>query len=142
MPEIRIEEEIRATADAVWPVVSDFGGITRFMAGLEKVDVSGSGIGAVRTVTVAGGNQLQERLESFDAKARSFSYSVLPGTLPVQNYLATVKLADAGSGKTRITWTARFDAPGLSEAQVGPLSKGMEQAYGAAISGLKRLVEK
>jgi carbon monoxide dehydrogenase subunit G len=142
VPEIRIEQEIRAAADAVWPVVSDFAGITRFMAGLEKVEVQGQGIGAVRTVTVAGGNKLQERLESFDPKARSFSYSVLPGAVPVQNYLATVKLADAGAGRTRITWTARFDAPGLSEAQVGPLSKGMEQAYGAAIAGLKKLVEK
>jgi carbon monoxide dehydrogenase subunit G len=142
VPEIRIEEEIRASADAVWPVVSDFAGITRFMAGLEKVEVQGQGIGAVRTVTVTGGSKLQERLESFDPKARSFSYSVLPGGVPVQNYLATVKLADAGSGRTRIVWTARFDAPGLSEAQVGPIAKGMEQAYGAAIAGIKKLVEK
>jgi carbon monoxide dehydrogenase subunit G len=142
MPEIRIEEEIRAAADAVWPVVSDFAGITRFMAGLEKVEVQGSGIGAVRTVTVTGGNKLQERLESFDPKARSFSYSILPGAMPVQNYLATVKLADAGAGRSRITWSARFDAPGMPEAQSGGLAKGMEQAYGAAIAGLKKIVEK
>jgi carbon monoxide dehydrogenase subunit G len=142
VPEIRIDEEIRAAADAVWPVVSDFAGITRYMAGLEKVEVQGKGIGAVRTVTVAGGNKLQERLEAFDPKARSFSYSILPGGMPVQNHLATVKLSDAGAGRSRITWSARFDAPGMSEAQVGPLAKGMEQAYGAAVAGLKKLVEK
>jgi carbon monoxide dehydrogenase subunit G len=126
----------------VWPVVSDFAGITRFMPGLEKVEVQGKGIGAVRTVTVAGGNKIQERLESFDPKARSFSYSILPGAMPVQNYLATVELADAGAGRSRIRWSARFDAPGMSDAQIGPLSKGMEQAYGGAIAGLKKLVEK
>jgi carbon monoxide dehydrogenase subunit G len=142
VPEIRIEEEIRAAADAVWPVVSDFAGITRYMAGLERVEVQGQGIGAVRTVTVTGGSELQERLESFDPAARSFSYSILPGSMPVQNYLASVKLADAGPGRSRITWSARFDAAGLSEAQVGPLAKGMEQAYGAAIAGIKKLVEK
>ena len=57
MPEIRIEAEIRAAADAIWPVVSDFAGITRFMAGLEKVEVQGQGIGAVRTVTVRTGRR-------------------------------------------------------------------------------------
>jgi carbon monoxide dehydrogenase subunit G len=142
MPEIRIEQEIRATADAVWPVVSDFAGITRYMVGLDEVEVQGQGIGAVRTVTVAGGNKIQERLESFDPRARSFSYSILPGAMPVQNYLATVQLADAGPGRSRITWSARFDAAGMSDAQVAPLAKGMEQAYGAAIEGLRKLVEK
>lgn len=142
MPEIRIEEELRASADAVWPVVSDFAGITRYMAGLEKVEVQGSGIGAVRTVSVAGGNKLQERLEAFDPGARSFSYSILPGALPVQNYLATVKLAEAGPGRSRITWSARFDAPGMSDAQSAPLAKGMEQAYATAVAGIKKLVER
>jgi carbon monoxide dehydrogenase subunit G len=141
MPEIRVEQEIRASAESVWPVVSDFVRIDRFMPGLEKVEADGTGIGAVRTITVTGGNQIRERLESFDPQARSFSYSILPGTLPVQNYLATVRLADSGAGRCRITWSARFDAPGMSDAQSAPLAKGMEQAYAGAVAGLKKLVE-
>jgi len=142
VPEIRVEHEIDAAADVVWPVISDFGGIDRFMPGLEKVEVQGQGVGAIRTVSTAGGGRIQERLESFDPKARSFSYSLLPGAVPVQNYRATVKVAESGPGKSRVQWSARFDAPGMTEAQIAPLSKGMEQAYGASLDGVKKLVEK
>ena len=142
MPEIRVEQEIGAAADAVWPVISDFAGIGRFMPGLEKVEVQGQGLGAIRTVSTAGGGKIQERLEAFDPAARSFSYSLLPGAVPVQNYRATVKLVEAGPGRTRVSWSARFDAPGMTEAQIAPLSKGMEQAYGASLAGVKKLVEK
>jgi hypothetical protein len=53
-----------------------------------------------------------------------------------------VRLFEAGSGRTRVSWSARFDAPGMTEAQIAPLSKGMEQAYGAALAGVKKIVEK
>jgi carbon monoxide dehydrogenase subunit G len=142
MPEIQVEQEIGAAADAVWPVISDFAGIGRFMPGLEKVEVQGQGIGAIRTVSTAGGGKIQERLEAFDPAARSFTYSLLPGAVPVENYRATVRLFEAGSGRTRVSWSARFDAPGMTEAQIAPLSKGMEQAYGAALAGVKKIVEK
>jgi carbon monoxide dehydrogenase subunit G len=141
MPEIRVEQEIQAAPEAVWPVISDFAGLDRLMPGLEKVEVEGSGVGAVRTVTMKGGNQVRERLESLDPAQRSFSYSMLPSAMPVQNYLATVRLAPAGPGRTRVTWSSRFDAPGLSDAQLGPLTKGMEQAYAATIAAVRKFVE-
>ena len=63
MTSVKVSERVDASADAVWALFRDFGGVQRFSPAIEKVEVSGSGIGAVRTLSVPGGVQLQERLD-------------------------------------------------------------------------------
>jgi hypothetical protein len=73
MASVKVTDRIAASADRVWDLVCDFGGIGRWAAAVESVTLAGEGIGAVRTIGLPGGVKLQERLEASDDRTRTLS---------------------------------------------------------------------
>ncbi len=138
MAQIVIEEDFAAKPDAVWEKLADFGGLAAWMPGVESCETEGDGIGAVRTVAM-GPVKVVEKLEQFEPAARTLAYSIVEGPMPVQNYLATIKVSETGAEACHVDWTASFDLPeGLTEEQIAP---GLQGAYGGALKALKALVE-
>ena len=138
MAKIAVEEDFSASAALVWSKLADFGGLAGWMPGVESCETEGEGIGAVRKVAL-GPVQVSERLEAFDDAGRSLSYSIIEGPMPVQNYLATIRVEERGDAACHVDWTASFDLPdGLTEEQIAP---GLQGAYGGALKALKPLVE-
>jgi carbon monoxide dehydrogenase subunit G len=135
MASVKVSERVEASAEAVWELFRDFGGIQRFSAGIEKVEVSGSGIGAVRTISVPGGVQLRERLEAFDDRGRRLQYAIVGGPIPVANYLATIEVKDEGPKACRIDWSSHFEPRGVSEEQGRAMIEGV---YRSGIAGVKK----
>ena len=138
MAKIAVEEDYAASAAVVWTRLADFGGLAAWMPGVESCETEGEGVGAVRKVAL-GPVQVSERLESFDDAGRTLSYSIVEGPMPVQNYLATIRVEERGDAACHVDWTASFDLPdGLTEEQIAP---GLQGAYGGALKALKPLVE-
>lgn len=137
MAGIAVAEDFTVSADEVWKRLADFGGLSDWMPGVASCETEGDGIGAVRRIAM-GPAEVVERLEAFDASTRSLSYSITEGPIPVQNYLATIRVQEAGGG-CHVDWTAEFDLPeGLTQEQIAP---GLEGAYGGALAALKKLLE-
>ena len=134
MVSVKVSERVEASADAVWDLFRDFGGIQRFSAGIEKVEVTGSGIGAIRTITLPGGAALQERLEAFDDRGRKLQYAIVSGPIPVANYLATLEVKDEGKA-CRIDWSSHFEPKGISDEQGRAMIEGV---YKGGIAGVKK----
>jgi carbon monoxide dehydrogenase subunit G len=134
MVTVKVSERIEASADRVWELFRDFEGIQRFTSGFEKVEMSGSGIGAVRTITLPGGAALQERLEAFDDRGRKLQYAIVGGPIPVANYLATIEVKDEGKA-CRIDWSSQLEPKGISEEQARNLIEGV---YKGGIAGVKK----
>ncbi len=138
MAEIEVVEEIGAPADAAWEKLGDFAGIGDWMPGVESCEVEGEGVGAVRAIGF-GGASVKERLESRDEAERTLCYSIVEGPVPVQNYLATIRVSETGAGACRVDWTARFDTPdGVPAEAIAP---ALEKAYGGSLKALKKLLE-
>lgn len=136
MATLTVRDEIAAPADKVWDLIRDFGGIDEWAAGVESCSVEGEGVGAVRTLGMPGGLSLQERLESHDDAAKSFSYAIVGNPpLPFANYLSTVKLAEAGPGRCAIEWTGRFDPNEGAEKQAENIVRGI---YTGGIAAIKK----
>jgi len=135
MESVKVSDRVEASADAVWALFRDFGGIQRFSAGIEKVEVTGSGIGAVRTIHVPGGVQLQERLEAFDDRGRRLQYAIVGGPIPVTGYLATIEVKDEGAKACRIDWSSQFESKGISDDQARAMIEGV---YKGGIAGVKK----
>lgn len=134
MVNVKVSERVEATADQVWDLFRDFGGIQRFTSGFEKVEVSGSGIGAVRTITLPGGAALQERLEAFDDRGRKLQYAIVGGPIPVSNYLATLEVKDEGKA-CRIDWSSHFEPKGITDEQARAMIEGV---YRGGIAGVRK----
>ena len=137
MGECRVEGEIAASPSAVWDVVRDFGGVKRWSPDIASCELEGHGIGAVRTIKM-GSMMIRERLEKLDENARTLSYSIVEGPIPVQDYLATMKLSESSPGHTKLTWSSTFKpGVGLDESQLRDIFAGV---YQQGIEGIRRAV--
>ena len=95
---------------------------------------AGQGVGAIRAVKL-GDALIKERLESLDEGKRSFSYSIVEGPLPAQNYLATVTVRESSPTSCNVAWNSRFDLPeGIPEEAI---AQALDGAYGGALDALK-----
>jgi hypothetical protein len=130
-----VNQEFQASADTVWKEVADFGGIGEWAPGVESCKLEGEGVGSVRVLGMAGGVVMKERLETLDAAARCLSYAIIEGPMPVENYLATIKVVPVGDG-SRVDWGASFDAPEGVPADA--VAKGVGGAYSGMLAALKK----
>lgn len=133
MTHVQVQGEIGASADAVWAVVGDFGGLVTTLGG--SAEVEGDGIGQLRTIKF-GSHVVVERLEELDPDARSITYVILQrGPLPVRDYRATMELAPAGDSACTLTWFSDFEPEGASEDDA---IKAVRGVYDGGIAGLQR----
>ena len=133
MVEVEVNETIEAPVEEVWAGIRDFGDLR--WGGIQKCQVEGHGLGAVRTIRVRAGLAVQERLEALDDAGHCFSYSVVePTILPVVNCLAEVRLS-ADDGHTAVSWSGRFEPNGVTEEQAIRLMRGI---YANGVRGMKR----
>jgi len=134
MASVKVTDRIGAGADSVWGLLRDFGGIKKFSTTIESCTVEGEGVGAVRTITMPGGLQLQERLESFDDAGRTLQYAIIgENPLPFTDYLSTIRLSEDGDG-TSVEWSSTFEPKGIPEEQAGKIIEGI---YTGGIAGMK-----
>lgn len=135
MTTVQVVEQVAAAADDVWGILSDFGGI-KVGGPIEAFEIEGEGVGAVRTITMGGG-QVIERLDVHDPAARVFSYCILneDNPLPVSNYSATVKITADSDDSCTVDWSGTFDVKGADEETACKVVRGI---YTGGIQGARK----
>ena len=138
MSEAKVVKTVKASADAVWEQLSDFGGIKPGGA-IESVSVEGEGVGMVRTMNLSAG-RVVERLDRHDSSNRIFTYAIIneDSPLPFSDYSATVVITDNGDGSSTVNWTGTFEPRGVDEAQAINVATGI---YAGAIKGARIALE-
>lgn len=111
---IRVERAIRipTPADAAWRVLGDFS-LADVKNGIcDSVTVDGSGVGAVRTMTLAaswGGGSVRERLEELDVTERYMRYRLVDsGPVPFADYEGSIRVTPAGPDACVAVMSSRF----------------------------------
>lgn len=115
MPRVNMETKVAASPDAVWNTIGGFDALPSWHPAIVKSRTTGDAEGVVRTLTLAGGGTVTERLKSSDPKRRSYAYSLLSSPLPLVNYEARIQVVDSGDGTSTITWSSEFDAQGAPD---------------------------
>lgn len=128
-----VTEWIDTPTAAVWAIVSDFANPQRLVPTIALCEVSGVGVGAVRTVHSSRGLRIEERLTESDPTRLRFAYEVLEsGDMPfagVDQYQARVTLVPEFGGTT-IIWHATGTLSGPAE----PVSEFLGKLYRGAIA--------
>ena len=136
MANVSMKTIINAPADAVWETISDFNGLPKYVEAVVESRMKGEGVGAVRTFSLADGAVLVEKLLKFDNEGRKLTYSILESPLPMDNYVSTMELTDAGENGCELHWHAHFDIKeGCSEEEGVAVVKGV---YSMGFEGLKK----
>ena len=116
MAHSEVKDEIAAAAEEVWKF---FGWrmederlrqLTEMGALPGTVSWSGDQPGATRTILMADGNQLVERLEALDEADFRYSYRIIEaGPLPVSGYLGHVEVTATDPDACTIRFSADFN---------------------------------
>ncbi|MFH5824657.1 SRPBCC family protein [Georgenia sp. AZ-5] len=98
--------------DAVWDVVGDFHGLPRWVERIQDSIVEGDSgrgaVGSIRRVVIGPERRtMGERLLSYDAQRRRYSYEVSDGPMPYRmtSYRGTVRVAPVTeTAQTFLEW--------------------------------------
>src|SRR5690606_13054319 len=105
-----------------------------------RIEAAGASdeIGCVRDFRLAGGDGLREQLLALSDRDRTLTYCILHAPLPLQGYLATIRLKRVSdSGRTCWSWESRFSAPAARADELKQLvADGIYEAGFAAVSRL------
>ena len=134
MLEVKRSMEVAAAPAAVWAVISEFGGIAEWHPACAASSAEEVGGDTHRTITIADGGRIVEKLESHDATTRSLSYSIVESPLPVENYLSHMSI-EARDGGSTIHWSGQFNAKGAPDETATEIIAGI---YDMGLAALKK----
>ncbi len=96
--------DLAASPDQVWALIGQFGGMWHPL--IARVQLTGEGVGQLRTIETIDGKQIIERLEFMDNSQRLYRYTNVSG-LGVVDYTGTFDLKPKGSGSS-VEWRVQF----------------------------------
>jgi hypothetical protein len=131
MAKVCISSVVDAPVEDVWAKVRDFNALPEWHPAIATSRIEGGGpsdqVGCVRNFALKGGGTIREKLLALDDVRHSCTYSILESPMPVENYVAKLRLLPVTDGNwTYAEWTAEFDCPAEQE-------KGLVQSIGQGV---------
>ena len=120
MARVHTQQEYDVPADAIWERIGDFGALDAWHPAV--ADCTTSDEGQVRTLALEGGGTIIETLEA--EEPRSYRYRIDESPLPVADYVATIRVVEAGDGSV-VEWEADFTPSGASEDEAVATIEGI-----------------
>lgn len=121
-----VSKSYPVSADALWSLIGDFGNVQKWTGrGPESCISEGEGIGSLRTLNLADGRSIVDRLDAVGQ--RSYSYSIVTSPLPFNSYNATMAVAPIDAESCTFTWSGVFETIGMDEAQSIAFVQGIYQ---------------
>ena len=121
----------------LWAILGDFGQTGKWSGRPPEACVQeGGGIGALRTLTIADGRMIVDRLEA--QGDHSYTYSVVSGPLPYKSYRATMAVEAVDATTTRFRWTGEFEPAGISDEQAITFTQNI---YAMGIGLMRQTIE-
>lgn len=122
-----------------WAVLRDFNALPVYHPFFAKSEIEGGlpsdQIGCVRNFFTHEGGHIREELLTLSDREHTCCYRILEATLPVQNYVAEMRLKTITEGnKTFGEWWAEYDvAPGDAESVHQTVSDTFRFAFEGAV---------
>jgi carbon monoxide dehydrogenase subunit G len=111
--------DIAASADQVWKVVGDFGGIAEWMPGIETCRVEGDD----RIIEMMG-MTITERLVAKDDAGRTLTYAIADGA-PVESHEAVITVTPTGE-TAHVTWVVDAKPDDMADLMTGLYQQSLE----------------
>jgi hypothetical protein len=106
--------DLLATPDQVWALIGPFGGM--WHPWIAKIELTGEGIGQIRTIDTIDGNQIVERLEAIDDAQQFYRYTMISG-IPATAYTGVLGVKPKGAGSS-VEWLVQYRPAGAPELAV------------------------
>ena len=137
MPNPHATTVVDASAETVWQVIRPFDKSHTWHPSLPEATIvdglPADRVGCVRVFSVYD-NEVRERLIELDDDARVCRYALEQGTMPVRNYVGTLRVTPEGD-RARVDWSAEFECDAELEDQLtGVFEQGV---FGPGLDALR-----
>ena len=136
MPKVTMSTPVAMNADALWQASGSFAAIGDWHPMIEKVESDGEQKGSTRTLQLAGGAKLVERLQEVSPTERLYRYSIESSPLPISNYVSEIRVKDNGDGSSTVEWSSDFN---VNTSNEGDVVKTIQEVYRAGLDNLTKL---
>jgi mxaD protein len=142
----KIDETLAIAADpkAVWAVVGDYAGLSKWNPFVAKSE----GSNAKRSITFQNGKSLTEEVDEYDPEKMTYTYRMMEpdlDALPVSSYSATLVVRPVGD-HSEVEWYGRFYRGDTGNEPPDNLSdaagrEAMTNFFKMGLEGLKKKIE-
>ncbi|MCM3626811.1 SRPBCC family protein [Paenibacillus glycanilyticus] len=116
--------EIPASPGQVWALIGGFNSLPDWLPYIPNSEL-GEG-GRVRRLVNPDGDVIVERLEAFNEKDRSYTYSIMEAPFPVTDYKSTIRVRELeDSQASLVEWSGSFTPVGVSDQEAAELFHGI-----------------
>lgn len=122
MLEVKVSVPLGSSAESVWSVIGNFNGLPDWHPWVKASILEPAAGGIGRRVTIVGGTagarELTERLVSYDAARREWSYTVIAGPITFADYVGRLRVIPDGVDRCHVEYVGRFTAaPGHTDTE-------------------------
>ncbi|MBT3559363.1 MAG: SRPBCC family protein [Rhodospirillales bacterium] len=132
MTKVAMSTKLDVSADEAWSMIGGFNALPDWHPAIENSELTEEG--QVRTLSLAGGGSIIEKLEKVDDAARTYTYSIVNSPLPLSNYTSTITVRDTDEG-TVVDWSSEFDPIGGENDAMN----AVQGIYQAGFDNLKKM---
>lgn len=132
--------DVSANAQATWNIVGNFAGFAVFIPALSHIEMTGSGVRAVRKKLFKDGNVVIEQLNSHDDAAMRMTWSLVYTSLNIGNLWACMQVDAVGDGACRATWTIEAEPWQGSETTMGEFQAFLQGFADSAMANVRELL--
>jgi len=126
MSKITVTQELTTRPERVWQRIGNPAHLAGWHPAIASSDMSSDG--RVRTCVLADGATITEEIVRHDDDAREYTYRIVGGPLPVENYLSTLRVVAMPAG-CAVTWESEFAvAAGAPVAEVEGMIRSVFEA--------------
>ncbi len=99
---------IDASAESVWAILRDFNSPAKWIKAIVNCISNGNQIGSIRTLTLANGGIVRERLETIRDEAMILDFQILESPLPLAGYSSSMRIMDLGNQQCLLIWISQY----------------------------------
>jgi hypothetical protein len=103
--------DLNASPEKVWDLIGQFGGSWHPL--IASIQLTGTGVGQLRTIETIDGKQIVERLDAIDNARRLYRYTNISG-IPASDYTGMLGVSPKDGGST-VEWRAQYLANGQAD---------------------------
>ncbi|WLH68647.1 SRPBCC family protein [Pseudomonas sp. FP2309] len=123
----------------LWDMVGEFSRFDVFITDLTHIEMTGTGVGALRTKFFRDGNRVVEQLNSRDEHAMHMTWTTIYNTLGVARLWSAINVEALGTRCSRVTWT--IIAEPVEAAQKG-FEQFVQDFADSALDNVRRLLSR
>ena len=128
---------VNCSAARLWQLVGQFAGFEAFIPEMTHTEMTGTGVGALRTKYFRDGHRVVEQLNSRDDQAMHMTWTTIYNTLGVARLWAAMRVEALGTECSKVTWTIVAEPVDLTQVGFEAFVQGFTNS---ALENVRRLL--